>query len=171
MCGGQTGRNREAGKFSCQIFGHMSNKIGAVSSTPSVSSLVSRPQMSHSLMATCSLSCLRTPSSAQLFRKHPLLIPSLAHYFSSHSYPREGACHSISRCCEWRRGLVDCVVVLGMGYCMSPIGSSELPGLQMTAFFGEAVDFKKWDLGGGNGSKEKIPWVLLSDIYSQQGEN
>lgn len=65
---------------------------------------------------------------------------------------------------------MDCVVVSGMDYCMSPTGSSELPVLQMTALLWKAVDFR-WDLGGGNGSMEKSPWVFLSDIYLQPGEN
>lgn len=31
----------------------------------------------------------------------------------------------------------------------------------MTVLFGEAVDFRKWDLAGGNGLTEESPWVFI----------
>lgn len=61
---------------------------------------------------------------------------------------------------------------VGMDYCMSSTGSSELPGLQMTALLWKAVGIRKWDLDGGNGSMEKSPGYFCQIFtHSQEKTN
>lgn len=61
---------------------------------------------------------------------------------------------------------------VGMDYCMSSTGSSELPGLQMTVLLWKAVGIRKSDLGGGNGSMEKSPGYFYQIFtYSQEKTN
>lgn len=149
----------------------MSNKTGAMNSATSVSSSSLVPKyLTH--WWPC-VACCVSGEPPQLSYLESIPSFSLKYHMISHLTLTQDSMPALatSRCCEWRCGFVDCVVVSGMDYCMSPTGSSELPVLQMTALSWKAVDFR-WTQVEEMGQWRKAPGYFYQIFtYSQEKIN